>query len=46
MTRQEALELVREYVKNENMIKHCLASEAVMAALAERLGEDKEKWRI
>ncbi len=46
MTRQEALELVREYVKNENMIKHCLASEAVMAALAERLGKDKEKWAM
>lgn len=46
MTRHEALELVREYVKNENMIKHCLASEAVMAALAERLGKDKEKWAM
>ena len=46
MKREEALDLLREYVKNENMIKHCLASEAVMSALAERLGEDREKWAL
>ena len=28
------------------MIKHCLASEAVLAALAARLGEDREKWAM
>jgi len=28
------------------MIKHCLASEAVLAALAERLGTDREKWAL
>ena len=46
MKRESALELLNEYVKNENMIKHCLASEAVMSALAERLGEDREKWAL
>jgi len=46
MKREEALELLKEYVKNENMIKHCLASEAVIAALADRLGEDREKWAL
>ena len=46
MTRDDALALVQEHIQNENMIKHCLASEAVMAALAERLGEDKEKWAL
>ncbi len=44
--RKEALALLEEHIKNENMIKHCLASEAVMSALAERLGEDKEKWGL
>jgi putative nucleotidyltransferase with HDIG domain len=44
--RQKALALLREYIKNENMIKHCLAAEAVMMALAERLGEDREKWGL
>jgi putative nucleotidyltransferase with HDIG domain len=28
------------------MVKHCLASEAVLGALAEHLGEDKEKWSM
>jgi putative nucleotidyltransferase with HDIG domain len=44
ITRERAMELLHEYIKNPNMIKHCLASEAVLAAIAERLGEDKEKW--
>ena len=46
MNRAEALKLLRSYVKNENMIKHCLASEAVLRALADRLGTDKEKWAL
>jgi len=46
MKRDEALNLLKTHVKNENMIKHCLASEAVMSALANRLGEDVEKWAI
>jgi putative nucleotidyltransferase with HDIG domain len=46
LTRQEALQLLREHVQNENLVKHCLATEAVMNALAERLGENKEKWGL
>jgi putative nucleotidyltransferase with HDIG domain len=46
ITRQEALALVKEHIQNQNLIKHCLASEAVMRALAERLGQDKEKWGL
>ena len=46
LNREEALDLLKEYIRNQNMIKHCLASEAVMAALAERLGEDSEKWGL
>jgi putative nucleotidyltransferase with HDIG domain len=46
ISRDEALELLHHHIKNPNMIKHCLAAEAVLAALAERLGEDKEKWAM
>ncbi len=46
MTRSQALALLSKYVKNEKMIAHCLASEAVMRAMADRLGEDKEKWGL
>jgi len=44
--RDEAMALLKGYVKNENMIRHCLASEAVMIALAKRLDEDQEKWAL
>ena len=46
ITREKALELLHQYIKKENMINHCLASEAVMKALALRLGNDEEKWGI
>lgn len=44
LPRQQALDLLRQYVKNEKMIAHCLASEAVMRALAGRLGQDEDAW--
>ncbi len=46
MTRTDAILLLRQYVKNERMIAHCLASEAVMRALAKRLNQDQEKWAL
>ncbi|HHY46975.1 MAG TPA: HDIG domain-containing protein [Firmicutes bacterium] len=46
MERQEALDLVKKHVKNKNLIKHMLATEAVMRALARRLGEDEELWGL
>ncbi|MDD2672579.1 MAG: HDIG domain-containing protein [Syntrophales bacterium] len=46
LSREEAFELLNQYVKNERMINHCLASEAVMRALARKLGRDEEKWGI
>ena len=46
MNRTDALDLLKSYVKNEKMIAHSLASEAVMRALAERLGEDPDHWGL
>lgn len=46
MTRDEALALVREYVKNENLVKHMLAVEAAMRFYAEKLGEDVDLWGL
>ncbi|MBN1533532.1 MAG: HDIG domain-containing protein [Spirochaetes bacterium] len=45
-TREEAMALLQTYVKNDRMLKHSLASEAVMRALAARLGEDQDTWGI
>ncbi len=46
MNREEALQFIKIHVKNENSIKHMLAVEAVMRALAKRFGEDENKWGI
>ncbi len=46
-TRDQALSLVREYVKNENLVRHMLAVEAAMAAYAQKLApHEEEKWRV
>lgn len=45
-TREKAVELLNQYIKNPNMISHCYASEAVMVALAAKLDRDKEKWGL
>ncbi len=46
MEREEALELVRQHLKNKNLVKHSLAVEACMRALASRLNQDVEKWGL
>jgi putative nucleotidyltransferase with HDIG domain len=44
ITRDQALARLQEHVRNEKTIIHSLASEAVMRALAGRLGEDQDRW--
>jgi len=46
MNRDDALALIRAGVKNENLIKHMLATEAIMRALAEHFGEDSDLWGL
>ncbi len=46
ISREQALELLHRYIKNEKMICHCLASEAVLRGMARRLGRDEEKWGL
>jgi len=46
MDRSSALDIVREYVKNENLIRHMLAVEAAMRFYADKFGEDQEIWGI
>jgi putative nucleotidyltransferase with HDIG domain len=46
MDRPTALTIVREYVKNENLVRHMLAVEAAMRFYAEKFGEDQETWGI
>jgi putative nucleotidyltransferase with HDIG domain len=46
MTRDEALSFVREYVKNEGLVRHMLCVEAAMHFYAEKFGEDAELWGL
>lgn len=46
ISRDEAIKLVDEHIKDERHRKHVLAVEAIMRALARRLGEDEELWGL
>lgn len=46
LSRDEALNLLRRYLKDDRMVKHCIAVEAIMKTLARRLGEDEELWSL
>lgn len=45
-TREEAFDLLKEYNKNDSLIKHALAVEAVMRYIARKRGADEEQWGI
>ena len=44
MNRDEAFSLLNEYVKDQSLVRHCLAVEAAMRAYARKYGEDEETW--
>lgn len=45
-TREEALALLKQHNKNEALIKHALAVEAVMRYCARRRGQDEDQWGV
>ena len=46
MTRQEAYDYLCSKITNENLRRHCLASEAIMRKLAAKFGEDQDLWGL
>jgi len=44
--REEILDSIHGNVQDKNMIKHMLATEAIMKALARKLGENEGEWGI
>jgi putative nucleotidyltransferase with HDIG domain len=46
LDRETAWNLVKSSVHNQNLIKHMLATEACLRALARRLGQDEEQWGL
>ena len=45
-TREQAWQLVNEYTKNQNLVRHMLAVEAAMRAYAQKYGEDEDLWGL
>lgn len=46
MDREAALTLLKSHIKTDTMIKHSLATEAIMRELADLLGRDVELWGL
>jgi putative nucleotidyltransferase with HDIG domain len=46
MNREQALVAVKDKISNQNLIKHMLATEAVMRVLAESFGQEVEEWGL
>lgn len=46
MNRSEALAIVREFVKNENLVHHMFAVESAMRFYADKFNEDVETWGV
>lgn len=46
MNREEAFSIVKEYIKNPNLINHMLAVEAAMRFYAIKMNQDVETWEI
>ncbi len=46
MNRDDAWQLLTEYTKNENLLKHGMAVEAAVRGYARKFGEDEEGWGI
>ncbi len=46
MTREQALEILKEYTQSESLMKHAFAVEAAMRAYAQKYNEDVELWGV
>lgn len=45
-TREDAFELLKRYNRNDSLIRHALAVEAVMDHFALKFDGDREKWKV
>lgn len=46
ISRDEAIKLLESNLNNQGLIKHCLATEAIMREVANKLGENPDIWGI
>lgn len=46
LSKEEAINLLKENLTNKNLIKHCIAVGAIMKELAIKLGEEPQRWEL
>ena len=46
LSRDAAWQLLTEYTKNENLVKHAMAVEAAVRGYARRFGENEDNWGV
>ncbi|WP_028574683.1 HDIG domain-containing metalloprotein [Desulfonatronovibrio hydrogenovorans] len=46
ISRDQALEMLKQNLKEENLVRHSLSTEAVLKNLARELGRDEEVWGL
>ena len=46
LSRDAAWQLLTEYTKNENLLKHAMAVEAAVRGYARKFGEDEDDWGV
>ncbi len=46
ITRGQAMEILKQYVKEESLLRHCVTVEAVMRHFAPLYGGDPERWGV
>jgi putative nucleotidyltransferase with HDIG domain len=46
LSREEAMNLLSQNLKNDKLIKHCMAVASIMQALAKELNQDEELWYL
>jgi putative nucleotidyltransferase with HDIG domain len=44
ISREESIKLVKQHVKNRNLVNHMIAVGAIMKAMAQYFGEDENLW--
>ena len=46
ISRENAYKLLNQHIQNANMIKHCVASEAVLRAIALKMDQNPDEWGL
>jgi uncharacterized protein len=46
MTREQALDLLKQNIQNQNLIRHGIAVEAIMRGLARKFSQNEEEWGL